>query len=203
MDPAVTKLTQYIERQAQAEADLILQQAQEEALRRQTAGEREQADWLARQQELLAKRNLQATVERHQQWQQELTRQQAAEAVRLVDALFEQLEQELTRLPGRAFQTFFMRSLRQVPPSGIYRLALGQQSAARLPQLLPDQLLEMGRQAGYQLQPESAIPQEGGFVLRQPPVTYSFLFSDLLSELKKNRLPDILQQLLGGEGLNG
>ena len=203
MDPALAKLTQYIEQQAQTEAEGILQQAQAEASRRLAAARQQQAECLQQQQDLLLRRFRLAAAEQQRQLEQQQLRQPAGLARQLADELFALAEQQLAALPAQSFQTFFLRSLRQLPAAGVYCLQLGQASADQLPESLPAQLLQSARQAGYHLQltPET-LPRQGGFLLQQPPVTYSFLFSDLLADLKKQLLPELLPLLLGGEALN-
>ncbi len=196
MENSLENLTQYIMDKAQSEAQAMLDAAHQESDATLAAAVLKYEQMLQAQKEQIVLQSEQAIREAVQLKTVSLKKERTKYVEELINGLFEEAHDELCRMPTADFMQFFSRTIKSMNPIGNITIVLGQKSAVLLDQQNRTILEQEGNQYHLTLSPNE-IPNQGGFVLEKPPVEYSFLFSDLLAEIKKQEMPNLLKRLLG------
>ncbi len=193
----INNLTEWILTQSESEAGEILAQAEEK--RRAVL---EDAD--ARLEGQFAERS--AMLRRLSEEQLRLSEDRERSLIQkerirfkqsLTEACFSQAEEALCGLSGDEFLAFFQRAADSLPLEGEYTVRLGERTLRSLSD--EDKARLAVRTGGYALTvSEETVPSEGGFVLERFPVEYSFLYSDLLADVKAREGARLMKLLLDG-----
>lgn len=130
------------------------------------------------------------------QYEDKLKRERTMFATVLINQLFGEAENELCTLTPDMFLTFYRGCLVNMKLSGKYEAVLGALSAKDMPENIKNMLEVQSKDFSISISSKT-IPDQGGFILQKPPVEFSFLFSDLLSEIRQKEEPALLNQLLG------
>ena len=196
METSLEALTQYILTQAQSEADALLARAKDES-EKTLADTRQRLDErLIREKEHFKRLSDQRIEDAQRQKASALRRIRTQYARELVERLFDQAEEALCGLDGERFLQFYKNALASLPLQGAYTVRLGGRSAANLSEA-ERKALAIKTETYSVTVCEDTVPNEGGFLLEQPPVEMSFLFSDLLKELKSADAPGLIKGFLG------
>ncbi len=196
MENSLENLTQYIMDKAQSEAQTMLDAAHQESDATFVAAVLKYEQMLQAQKEQIARQSEQTIREAAQLKTVSLKKERTKYVEELINGLFEEAHDELCRMSISDFMQFFSRTIKNMNPIGDITIVLGQKSAVLLDQQQRAILEQEGD--GYRLiLSPNKIPNQGGFVLEKPPVEYSFLFSDLLTEIKKQEMPNLLKRMLG------
>jgi vacuolar-type H+-ATPase subunit E/Vma4 len=196
MGNSLENLTQYIIEKATSEAESIMGDARVEAdaLREK---ERRRLDALhVRQKEQLVMRSEQRIQNAVRQKTASLQRERIQYASQLIDRLFQEAENALCAISAGEFLQFYQHSLEKMCLTGDYIVFLGQRSAQSLSEE-ECRLLERKTDRYTLSLQKKTIPDRGGFLLGQSSVEYSFLFRDLLNEIRTKESPRLLKYLLG------
>lgn len=195
MEKTLENLTQYIKDEATLEAQKLLQDALSEAEKARSDAQGKIDAMLARQKEQISSQSEQRIKDAVRQKSVNLHKERTQYAAALIDRLFDEAEDELCRMSSEEFLRFYKNTLEMSDVMGDCRIILGERTAQILTE---DQRrnLEL-RTDRYKLTIDNnTVPNQGGFVLEQPPVEYSFLFSDLLNEIKRHESPSLLKRLI-------
>lgn len=195
METSLEALIQYILTQAQSEADALLARAKEEAEAVLADTRRRLDERLGREKEHLKRLSDQRVEDAQRQKTAALRRTRTQYARELVERLFDEAEEALCGLDGEAFLQFYKNALSSLPLRGAYTVRLGARSAANLSEKAR-RALELKTDTCSVTVHKDTVPNEGGFLLEQPPVELSFLFSDLLQELKNADAPGLIKSFL-------
>jgi len=195
METSLENLTQYILSQARSEADSIVSRAREEADKAVAEAKARADERLAREKEQLKALSAQRVEDAVRQKTSALRRARTQYAGELVEQLFSEAAEALGAMSGGDFLVFYKNALSSLPLKGAYTVKLGEKSARRL---TDKELKALNIAAGDYTVSVSGetVPGEGGFILDQPPVELSFLFSDLLKELKSQESAGLIKRLL-------
>jgi V/A-type H+-transporting ATPase subunit E len=195
METSLENLTQYIVSEAQSEADSIVANAREEADKAVAEAKARAGERLVREKESQKAMSDQRVHDAVRQKTAALRRARTQYAGELVEKLFDEAEEALCAMSGGDFLLFYKNALSSLPLSGAYTAKLGSKSAGSLS---AEELAALNvTAAGYSVTVSGeTIPGEGGFILDRPPTEMSFLFSDLLKELKSQESPGLIKRLL-------
>mgnify|MGYP001006315509 CR=1 FL=1 len=196
MENTLENLTQYIMDKAQSEVQIMLDVARKESENALAAATLKYDQMMRSQEEQIVRQSEQELREAVQFKTVNLKKERTKYAEQLIDGLFEAAHDELCKMPAADFLHFVSRTIECMHFSGNVTIVLGEKSAAALDQQQRAILAQEGDGYRLTLSPNK-IPNQGGFVLEKPPVEYSFLFSDLLAEIKKHEMPNLLKRLLG------
>ena len=96
----------------------------------------------------------------------------------------------------KEFSEFFAGSVKGLPLKGDYTVVPGEYSKDKLKK----DLISSCENGDLSLVlSDSAVKDDGGFVLTSGKVEYSFLFSDILEEVKKTEKPLLLSKIVSCE----
>ncbi|MEA4919446.1 MAG: hypothetical protein VB078_00785 [Clostridiaceae bacterium] len=195
MEKTLENLTQYIKDEATLEAQKLLQDALSEAEKARSDAQGKIDAMLARQKEQISSQSEQRIKDAVRQKTVNLLKERTQYAAELIDTLFDEAEDELCNMSAKDFLRFFNSAIASSDINGACRIILGERTACVL-STEQRVMLELSTDR-YKLTVEnSTVPNQGGFVLEQPPVEYSFLFSDLLNEIKRHESPSLLKRLI-------
>lgn len=113
----------------------------------------------------------------------------------LIDELFEETKRTLYALSAEEFLAFYRRTVNDLTLEGDFQVVLGQLTADSLNEQQRGDLAIQEERFRLILD-ERTIPSEGGFLLEKLPIEYSFIFSDLLGELKRKESPNLFKRLI-------
>ena len=114
----------------------------------------------------------------------------------LADRLFEECAARLNAMSEKEFSEFFAGSVKGLPLKGVYTVVPGEYSKDKLKK----DLISSCESGDLSLiLSDSAVKDDGGFVLTSGKVEYSFLFSDILEEVKKTEKPLLLSKIVSCE----
>lgn len=195
MEKSLKNLTEHILSEAKAQANSLLQDASESV-----KAEREKAQsrfdaLLAEQTQQLTQQSQQRIADAVRLKTDKLNKERTQFAGSLIDQLFEQAQSQLAQMPADEFIAFYRSALAKLALKGEYTVVLGALTAKALS---PQQLLQLAvKEEGYSVTvDEKTIPNQGGFVLEQSPIEYSFLFADMLDEIRREQGPSLLKRLI-------
>lgn len=186
--------------------DLILAQANEEAASLLMAARAQLESDLAEDE----KKSQQAFCEKagqQKQWSEEriraayLRRQSTIQKERtrykkqLLEQVFSEAEAALCQIPAEQFLDFFRKTLAALRLKGPYTLHIGEQTARTLRDEDWDALGVTNADYAVSVSRQT-IPDAGGFRLEQFPIEYSFLYHELLEEVKMREGSKIMKRLL-------
>jgi vacuolar-type H+-ATPase subunit E/Vma4 len=195
METTLENLTEYILTQARSEAESMVAHAKEESEKAVESAKEQAGERLAREKEHLKTLSGQRIEDAVRQKTSALRRTRTQYAGSLVEKLFDAAEEALSGMSGADFLLFYKNALTSLPLKGTYTVKLGSKSAERM---TAEELGALNfTAADYTVTVcDETIPSEGGFVLDQPPMELSFLFSDLLKELKSQESPGLIKRFL-------
>lgn len=196
MGNSLENLTQHILNAANAEATDLLSSASENARIERAKTMQKYENMLSEQKDQLEQMSAERSKNTLKQYEDKLKRERTMFATAQIDQLFSEALNTLCALKSDEFLSFYHSCFSNLKLSGKYETVLGALSAKGLPEDMKSMLEVKNEQFSVTVSSET-IPDQGGFVLRKSPVEFSFLFSDLLSEIKQKEEPVLLNQLLG------
>lgn len=186
--------------------DIIVQQANDEAAKLlKAAGTQLESD--LSENEIKLEQAFHEKTEQLKQWSEEriraahLRKQSALQKERtrykkqLLEQVFSEAELTLSRMPAGQFLDFYRKTLDCLTLRGLYTLRIGQQTAETLREEDWDALCITNENYSVTVSRQT-IPNAGGFRLEQFPVEYSFLYHELLEEIKAQEGSKVMKQLL-------
>ena len=196
MGNSLENLTQHILNAANAEATDLLSSASENARIERAKTMQKYENMLSEQKDQLEQMSAERSKNTLKQYEDKLKRERTMFATAQIDQLFSEALNTLCVLNPDEFLSFYHSCFSNLKLSGRYEVVLGALSAKGLPEDMKSRLKVKNEQFSVTVFSET-IPDQGGFVLRKSPVEFSFLFSDLLSEIKQKEEPVLFNQLLG------
>lgn len=195
MENSLENLTKYILDSAKAEAQTLVETAVNNADSERVEVNRQYESMFKEQKELLEKNSGQRIKNAIIQHEAKLKKERTRYATELINMLFDEAEEKLYGMNFDSFFDFYRISIGSLTLSGDYEVILGDKTAIKIPDDMKQSLTV--KEASFSIFiSEKTIPEQGGFLLSKPPVEYSFLFSDLLSEIKEKEVPVLLKKLL-------
>lgn len=195
MENSLENLTSFILEKANAEAEGLMEAARRDADTACAEKLEKLGDMLARQRDQLSTQSEQRIQIAVRQTAANINKERTRYVSKLIDTLFEDAEAALCAMSADEFLRFFHNALESLPLAGEFKVLLGQRSAEKL-----NEQQRMGLECTteqYRLVlAEDTIANQGGFMLEQTPIEYSFLFVDLLSEIKHQESPRLLKRLI-------
>lgn len=196
MENSLENLAQHILNTANAEAKELLNSASENARRERAKAMQRYNAMLSDQKAQLEKTAADQITNTLKQHEDKLKRERTMFATTLINQLFSEAENALFALTPDVFLNFYSGCLSNIKLSGKYEAVLGALSAKDMPENIKGMLEVQSKDFSVSISSET-IPNQGGFILRRSPVEFSFLFSDLLSQIRQKEEPVFLNQLLG------
>lgn len=192
---SIQALTDSILAQAQAEADTFLRNEMEKCAQELSDSEKQLETQFAEQKEQLAAHSEErvqlALLRKRSALQKERTRYKQD----LLDKLFAEAEDSLCRISGADFLAFYRQMLTSVELKGSFVAHIGAKSAQQF--TAEDWAALNINGDSYDVRPaKETIPGKGGFVLEQSSLEFSFLFGELLADIKYRTGAELLKQLL-------
>lgn len=192
---SLENLTQYIINEANAEAQKLLEEAIENA-RTERSQATDKFDAMFSQQkeqlELQSRQRIENSLRQHADKQ---NKEKTQFALKLIGQLFVETENELCEMPPDSFLKFFRSSLERLNLRGDYQVILGGITAQKLSDE-QRRALEIKTDMYSISIAGKMIPNQGGFILEQPPIEYSFLFADMLNEIRQKESSALLKRLM-------
>lgn len=196
MQNSLNSLTQYIINEAQNEAQMLLNEALENARIERSQVNGKFGEMFLQQKEQIEKQSQLRKQIAIRQHSEKLNKEKTQFALKLIDQLFVEAETELCEMSTDSFFSFFQNSIANLQLTGEYKITLGQITAQKLSSD-ERKRLEFKTDNYSILVTNKIIPNQGGFILEQSPIEFSFLFKDILSEIKKKESPALLKQFIG------
>lgn len=195
MESSLENLTGYILENAKAEAAKITEAAREEAdLMIKEAKEKADAAF-KKQKEQLQNASEQKIKEAAKQKENKLQKDKTAYACVLIDKLFDGLCERLDCMTQDEFIDFYVTAVKKAGLSGEYTAVLGKKTADKTDDA-HKKLLNITEKEYSVILSERTVENEGGFILEKTPVEYSFLYSEIAEELKKQEKPTLLKHFI-------
>ena len=196
MGNSLENLAKYIINEANTEAKGLLSEALESAQMERSQANNKFEEMFLHQKEQMEEQSSQRSKNALRQHMEKLNKEKTQFALELIDQLFAETETRLSEMPSDSFLEFFQNSTSNLQLTGKYYVTLGQITAQNLSNE-EKKRLEIETDKYSLCVTNKTAPNQGGFILGQFPIEFSFLFKDLLSEIKKKESPALLKQLMG------
>lgn len=196
MGNSLENLAKYIINEANTEAKGLLSEALESAQMERSQANNKFEKMFLHQKEQMEEQSSQRSKNALRQHMEKLNKEKTQFALELIDQLFAETETRLSEMPSDSFLEFFQNSTSNLQLTGKYYVTLGQITAQNLSNE-EKKRLEIETDKYSLCVTNKTAPNQGGFILEQFPIEFSFLFKDLLSEIKKKESPALLKQLMG------
>lgn len=196
MANSLENLKQYILNEANVEAQELLNEAIENAKMERAQANNKFDVMFLQQKEQMEKLSHKRSENALRQHREKLNKEITQFALKLIDQLFIETENELCKMSSDSFLKFFKNSIVDLQLTGKYYVILGQITAQKFYGEERKEL-EIKTDKYSICITDKTVPNQGGFILEQSPIEFSFLFKDLLSEIKKKESPALLKQLMG------
>lgn len=196
MQNSLNNLIQYIINEAHNEAHMLLNEALENARIERSKVNGKFDEMFLHHKEQIEKQSQLRKQNAIRQHSEKLSKEKTRFALKLIDQLFLEAETVLCEMSSDSFFKFFQNSIANLQLTGEYKVILGQITAQKLSSD-ERKRLEFKTDNYSILITNKTIPNQGGFILEQFPIEFSFLFKDMLSEIKKKESPALLKQFIG------
>lgn len=197
MENSLDKLAQYILNKAVSDAKVLYETAVQDTERVRSENDIKFEEMLASQKESLSLKSRQNIEDVVRQKKDRLHKEKTQQADALIDRLFEETENKLCDMLSEDFLKFYHNEIGKLDLNGKFAVILGERTAKNLSEQHQGMLEAETKRYCISLE-KNTIPNQGGFVLQQLPIEYSFLFSDMLDEIKRHEGPELLKRFING-----
>ena len=197
MEAKLEDIVEYVKKQAENEAEQIRKKAESDYEKTVEDADRDFEERLDKQLEVLSCNSEERKAEFVRQENAKEKRRLTEYAAGLVDRLFVECEEKLNSLSTEEFVAFFRSSVSTLSLSGSYKVRLGEFSAGKL---TSNDVSSVSEGKGFSLAlDEVQVGNVGGFLLTRDNVEYSFLFPELLGEIKTTKKPLLIKKIAARE----
>ncbi len=196
METTLEELVKYVGERAEREAEEIRSRADAEFEKTKSTAVLESEKRLSEQEKLLEDDLDKRIAEFKRQESAKASRRATDYAAALSEKVFVLAEERLSGLDREKFAEYFRVSVSGLSLKGEYDVVLGENSKGKLD---PSDVKACCAD-GLELRlADRYVKDSGGFVIVSGKVEYSFLFSDLLGELKKTEQPLLISKIAAQE----
>lgn len=197
MENSLDKLAQHVLNKATTDAKTLYEAAVQEIEKVRTENDEKYKEMLSLQKERASLRSQKNIEEAVRQKEDRLNRERTLQANKLIDRLFEETENMLCDMSPEEFVEFYKNEIAKLNLDHKFTVLLGERTERNL-SAQHREMLEIETKHCCMIIEKDSIPNQGGFVLQQYPIEYSFLFADMLDEIKNNEGPKLLKLFING-----
>lgn len=196
METTLEELVKYVRERAEKESEEIRSRADAEFEKTKTAAALETGKGLSEQEKMLENDLDKRIEEFKRQEKAKSSRRTTDYAAALSEKVFVLAEEKLSGLDRDKFAEYFRGSVSGLSLKGKYDVILGEKSKGKLDESDVKACCADGLELRLS---DRYVKDSGGFVIVSGKVEYSFLFSDLLGELKKTEQPLLISKIAAQE----